>query len=111
MRKFADKFVAHAAESSNRALLTPAQTGVTLDRLSACYQAIYQVAAFVFGPLLWEGSYGAVPVPQYDHLKNLEKGWVAKDRKEMAREFWNRNLASIEKWEAESLWPNKEPEN
>lgn len=106
IRKFADKFVAHAAEPSSRTGLTDAQTGVTLERLGLCHKAIYQVAAFVYGHLLWEGSYGAVPMPQYDHLENLEKGWVAKDNLNMAREFWNRNREAIEKWESESLWPD-----
>jgi hypothetical protein len=106
IRKYTDKFVAHAAEPSSRAELTQAQTGVTLDRLRLCQRAIYQVAAFVYGPLLWEGAYGAVPTPQYDHLENLEKGWIAKDASEAAHEHWNRNLEVVEKWESESLWPD-----
>jgi hypothetical protein len=105
IRKYTDKFVAHAAEPSSRAGLTQEQTGVTLDRLRHCQKAIYQVAAFVYGPLLWEGSYGAVPIPQYDHLENLEKGWIAKDLLEAAHEHWNCNLDAIEKWESEALWP------
>jgi hypothetical protein len=104
IRKFVDKFVAHAAEPSSRTDLTDAQTDVTLERLGQCHKAIYQVAAFVYGPLLWRGTYGAVPTPQYDHLENLEKGWVAKDKLNIAREFWNRNREAIEKWEFESLW-------
>ena len=105
IRRYTDKFVAHAAEPSSRAGLTQEQTGVTLDRLRLCQRAIYQVAAFVYGPLLWEGSYGAVPIPQYDHLENLEKGWVAKDALEAANEHWARNLQAIETWESQSLWP------
>ncbi len=41
IRKFTDKFVAHAAEPSSRSGLTAAQTGVTLDRLALCHKAIY----------------------------------------------------------------------
>lgn len=105
IRKYTDKFVAHAAEPSSRACLTKEQTGVTLDRLHLCQRAIYQVSAFVYGPLLWEGSYGAVPTPNYNHFENLEKGWIAKDEVERARNHWNRNLEAIENWESESLWP------
>ncbi len=106
IRKFTDKFVAHAAEPSSRTGLTEAQTGVTLDRLRHCQRAIYQVAAFVYGPLLCEGSYGAVGTPQYDHLENLEKGWIANDALEAAHDYWNLNLEEIVKWESESLWPD-----
>lgn len=56
IRTYTDKFVAHAAEPSSRAGLTQEQTGVTLNRFHLCQRAIYQVAAFVYGPLLWEGS-------------------------------------------------------
>lgn len=95
IRKFVDKLEG----------LTQEQTAVTLDRLRACHKAIYQVAAFIFGPLLWEGSYGAVPVPQYDHLENLDKCWVASERWGYARDCWKKNLADVEAWEQESLWP------
>jgi len=106
IRKYTDKFVAHAAEPSSREGLTETQTGVTLDRLRLYQRAIYEVAAFLYGPLLWEGSYGAVPTPQYDHLENLEKGWIAKNASEVAHGHWNRNLEAIEKWESECLWPH-----
>lgn len=106
IRKYTDKFVAHAAEPDSRGGLTEDQTGITLDQLRLCQRAIHQVAAFVYGPLLWEGSYGAVPTPQYDHLENLEKGWIAVDALDAVHEHWNRNLGAIEKWESEFLWPD-----
>lgn len=106
IRKYTDKFVAHAAEPSSRKGLTEPQSGVTLDRLRLCQQAIYRVAAFLYGPLLWEGSYGAVPTPQYDHLESLEKGWIASEASEGVHERWKRNLEAVEKWETESLWPH-----
>lgn len=107
VRKFADKFVAHAAEPHSRAGLTDAQTGVSLDRLRECHKVIYQVAAFINGPLLWESSHGTVPTPQYNHLENIEKGWIAQKELSKAHEYWNRNLCEITKWEAESLWPSE----
>ena len=104
VRKFTDKFIAHAAEAASRVSLTPAQTGVTMERLNECHHVVYRVAAFVYGPLLWEGSYGAVPVPQYDHLEHLDKGWISEGQGVKAREFWDRNLELIERWEDEP-WP------
>ncbi len=107
IRKYTDKFIAHAAEPSSRAGLTEAQTGVTLDCLRLCHRAIRQVAAFINGPILGDDFYVAVPRPQYDHLEHLEKGWIAKDGSGLAHEHWNRNLKAIQKWEAESLWPDE----
>lgn len=108
IRKFTDKFIAHAADSFSRTGLTNTQTGVTLDRLARCQKAIYQVAAFLHGPLLYEGTFGPVPVPQYDHLQNLEKGWVAKGSENKAHEFWNKNFDSIQRWESEPHWSDQE---
>ncbi len=107
IRKYTYKFVAHAAEPASRSSLTNSQTAITLDRLRNCQQAIYKVAAFLYGPVLWKGSYAAVPVPQYDHLENLDKRWVSKSSAGTAHQYWNRNLEDIEKWETESLWPEK----
>lgn len=105
VRKYTDKFVAHAAEPASRVNLTDTQTTVTLNRLKACNMAIYQVADFVFGPLLWEGSYGSVPMPQYNHLENLEKGWIAKENSSRANELWRLHEKSNQ-WTSESLWPD-----
>lgn len=110
IRKFVDKFIAHAADPVSRKGLTQEQTAVTLDRLRACHKAIYQVAAFIFGPLLWEGSYGAVPAPQYNHLENLDKCWVASERWGYARDCWKKNLADVQAWEQESHWPEESGE-
>lgn len=110
IRKYVDKFVAHAADPTSRQGLTEEQTCVTLDRLAACHKAVYQVAAFIYNPLLWEGSYGPVPVPQYDHLENLDKPWVAPGCLDKAREAWEHNLSKIKAWEQESLWPENSTE-
>ncbi|TAJ98438.1 hypothetical protein EPO44_11610 [bacterium] len=107
VRKFVDKFIAHAADPASREGLTQDQTALTLDRLNTCHKAIYQVAAFIYGRLLWVGSYGAVPVPQYNHLENLDKCWVAPEEQHCARDYWNRNLAVVEAWAHESLWPDE----
>lgn len=107
VRKFVNKFIPHAADPLSREGLTPEETAITLDRLDTCHRAIYQTAAFIYGPLLWEGSYGAVPVPQYDHLENLDKRWIAPGERDKAREFWDTNLDLVEAWEQEGLWPTE----
>ena len=77
---------------------------ITLDRLRKCQRAIYRTGAFVYGPLLWEGSYGAVPVPQYDHLEHLDKGWIDLAEQDRARDAWDEHLAVVDAWEQEDMW-------
>jgi len=106
VRKFVDKFIAHAADPVSREGLTTEEKGVTLDRLRRAQKAIYQVAAFIYGPLLWEGSYGAVPTPHYDHLEYRDKSWLQTDRSASAHEHWRQHLAEVEAWEQEGAWEN-----
>ena len=98
LREYTNKFVAHAADPVSRTGLTESQTSVTLNSLRQCQKAIYDVAAFIYGPVLWEGSYSAVPVPQFNHLENIEKGWVTEDDLRLAHEIWNRHFDDIERW-------------
>lgn len=111
VRKFVDKFVAHAADPVSRHGLSVEETGITLDRLCRAQKSIYQVTAFIYGPLLWEGSYGAVPNPQDDHLENLDKRWVLPERHDFAHDCWKRHLAVVEAWEQEGLWPADEQDS
>jgi hypothetical protein len=106
VRKFVDKFIAHAADPLSREGLTREETAITLDRLRTCHRAIYQTAAFIYGPLLWEGSC-AVPVPQHDHLENLDKRWITPGEREQARELWDTHFDLVKAWEQESLWPTE----
>jgi hypothetical protein len=108
VRKFIGKFIAHAADPVSRRGLSAEETEITLDRLRHAQKSIYQVAAFIYGRLLWEGSYGAVPIPQYDHLENLDKRWVVPERCGFAHDCWNCHLKVVEEWEQEDLWPVNE---
>lgn len=104
VRRFTDKFIAHAAEPASREGLTDEQVGVTLERILQCHKALYQVAAFINGPLLSEGSMEPIPVPQFNHLENLDKAWIPPDGARRAHEFWNRNEDVIKQWRSESIW-------
>ncbi len=107
VRKFVDKFVAHAADPVSREGLSAEEKGITLGRLQDALKSIYQVATFIYGPLLWEGTYGAVPTPQFDHLENLDLCWVQPNRLEFVHDCWNRHLATVEAWEQESTSPTE----
>ena len=104
VRIYVDKFIAHAADRSSREDLDDRQTGITLDQLKKCHRAIYRVAAFIYGPLLQEGSYGAMPVSQYDQLENLDKSWVGPETKDFAHDCWQRHERAVEEWTSEDLW-------
>lgn len=96
--KYTDKFIAHGADPNNRTALSDEQKGITLACLDDCYKALYQVAYYTTGALLWKGSYGAVPVPQYDHLENLDKKWISTEALDQAHQTWEERTKEIENW-------------
>ena len=105
IKKYVDKFIAHAAAPETRAGLTDEEKGLTLDRLEICHKIICQVASYISGSLLWESSLGGLPVPQYDHLKHLDKSWVSPEHLEKARKKWDEFAKEVSKWDSITLWP------
>ena len=105
IKKYVDKFIAHASAPETRMGLTGSQKALTLDRLIECHKVIYTVASFISGTLLWESSLGGLPVPQFDHLVNLDKSWTTTKNLEKARKKWNEFSKEVSNWDSKSLWP------
>lgn len=106
VKKYVDKFIAHAAAPETIEGLSEEEKGLTLDRLEACHKVIYQVANFISMSLLWESNLGGLPVPQYDHLKSLDRQWTTSDNLVKAREKWNEYEKKVSKWHSTELWPS-----
>jgi hypothetical protein len=98
LHKFADKFIAHAADSNSRNATTEAQKVVTIAKLTECYKAIVTVGCEVSCSILGDGTPWAVPQPQFDVVENLDKGWVPKVALPNARKLWEKHRAAISKW-------------
>jgi hypothetical protein len=105
VKKYVDKFIAHAAAPETIASLSEEEKGLTLDRLESCHKTIYQVASFISGHLLWESNLGGLPVPQYDHLKYLDRRWTTSKNLAKAHEKWNEYEKEVAKWDSTPLWP------
>lgn len=106
IKKYVDKFIAHAATpETRRDLLDKEQGGLTLKHLETCYKAIYQVASFISGLLLRESNLGGLPVPLYDHLENLDKRWGNRRNLEKASKKRDEFEKEITKWNSTQLWP------
>ena len=97
IKKYVDKFIAHAAAPETRASLSDEDKGITLERLETYHKIIYQVASFISGQLLWESNLGGLPVPQYNHLKNLDKRWTATKNMEKAHKKWDKYKKEVSK--------------
>jgi hypothetical protein len=98
VQKFADKFIAHAADSSSRSESTGVQKAITLNKLAKCLRAIVVAASKVSRSILGDGSSWTVPQPQFDPVENFDKGWVTEGNLEEARELWEKHMALIAQW-------------
>ncbi len=105
IKKYVDKFIAHAAAPETRAGLSDEEKGLTLERLGTCHKIIYQIASFISSQLLCEPNLRGLPVPQYDHLKNLDKRWSTPEGLEQARKKWDEFEKEVSKWDSTSIWP------
>ncbi len=105
VKKYVDKFIAHAATPESRSTLNNGQDKITLDKLETSIKIIYQVASYICGLLLWETTPSGIPVPQFNHLENLDKSWVSTKNIEKARKKWHEVYENVSEWNSSSLRP------
>ena len=103
IRKYVNKFIAHASDPETNPILREEEKKITLDKLDECYSAIVRVGSFLGAGFLYEYSFGNVPTPQYDQLKNIELSMVAKPDVEKLHTFWNGRCREVENW-GTNLW-------
>ncbi len=93
-----NKLINHASDPTSRAELTEDQKTLSMKKLDDCYQVICGVAKYVSGPLLWLGSFGMLPTPQYNHLKHLDKPLVKTADLPTLHKVWDERKELIERW-------------
>ena len=100
IRKLVDKFIAHAADLPSREELSEGETYTTLNKLHEAHKSIFQVAVFINNNILGAASFATnVPIPQDDHLVNLDKKWVQTAKLDFAHKIWDAEVALWEQAE------------
>jgi hypothetical protein len=98
IRKYANKFIAHAADAKSRSKLTDDERKVTLAKIRECHKVICEVANYIYGHLLNISSSSFLATPQYDQFENLDKPMVLSGDVEKLHAFWDANAEEIEAW-------------
>lgn len=104
LRKYANKFIAHASDPQTNPELSEDEKNITLDKLDECYRGIVRTASFWGAMLLHEYSLGCLATPQYNQLKNLDKPMVTKEDMKKLGMFWEERDREVGSWE-DKLWP------
>ncbi|MGO4440606.1 hypothetical protein [Rhizobium sp. RAF56] len=95
---FGNKFVAHAADQHSRGTLLDGQHGFSLDKLAQCHEGICRAAAAICGPILYEGSSGLFPSPQFDQFENLDAQWLSPSDVNALSVFWDAHVHKVDTW-------------
>ena len=98
IKVFVDKFIAHSADPNNLIALNDDQRGVTLDKIEECLMKIWVVADCISGEILGEKALGTFPIPQFNHLENLDKAWVSENEIEELNTFWYQYVQKVDSW-------------
>jgi len=96
IKTFANKFIAHKADSKSLVGLEDEQRGITLDRIHEYHTVILRVANFIYGSVIGEGELGGIPTPQYDIFEGLDKPWIKTDDLESLGEFWDTHTEKLD---------------
>ncbi len=92
---FANKFIAHKADSTSLGGLEDEQRGITLDRIHEYHKIILRVSNFIYGALMGEGELGGIPTPQYNIFEDLDKPWINRKNLEGLGEFWHSHVEKL----------------
>lgn len=97
LRKYANKYLAHASDPKNRGKVSvPDQ--VTLSKFDDSYKAIFHIGKII-GLLIDEFSPCEVPTPQFDQLKNWNKPIITPEDHTKLYDYWQKRVAQIKNWD------------
>lgn len=52
-----------------------------------------------------DAGLGGLPVPLYNHLRNLDKRWATRENLEKAYEKWKEYKDEVSSWKEHLPWP------
>jgi hypothetical protein len=88
------KFIAHAADKSNR----PDVLGPTLDQIATAHRILVRIAYTISGTILYDRGAGGVPIPQFDQFRFLDERFVAHEHLGHLANSWRQWSDERESW-------------
>lgn len=101
VRRYANKFIAHAADRKNQQRLAEKLNQINLRTFDNCCQAIIRIGKKL-GVLIDEFLLCSVPTPLFDQLKNWDKPAITTETLEPLRDYWRERSREIERWAQEA---------
>ena len=98
-----NKFIAHSATPESREESNADDIKITLNHFMEAHKVICQVANFLDWAIVSGASHGFLPMPQFDHLKFIERGIVAESDRTRVHEVWTRFHEETGTWSSWGL--------
>lgn len=98
-----DKYIAHAATVESRAKINADDVGITLGHINDAMQSICQVASFLSKYFFGGAQLAPLPVPQFDHLKHLERPLVGRSQLTVLSKKWREIESEVRGWGAYTI--------
>ncbi|MEG3637619.1 hypothetical protein [Magnetococcus sp. PR-3] len=92
---YADKFVAHAADTTSREFVDADKLQVTLNKIRECQKRILRVTQAVSSELLWLGKQSPLPEPDPHPFENWGQQWLPAHAPEDLQRFWQEHIAAV----------------
>lgn len=93
-----DKFIAHAATPGSREIVGADEAGLTLNHLWRAHQHLCEVASFLAIYVLGDSFPGALPIPQYDLFKYIERPLVTASQVDKLADLWRQIEKETHGW-------------
>lgn len=101
LKTYANKYLAHAADPTNRGNAQNVPSEISLRAFDACYKALFRMAAIV-SLFVDEFILCEPPVPTFNPLKHWDKPIVTSAQLPTLRQYWDNRVDEIERWEKEA---------
>jgi len=88
IRKYVDKFIAHAATPKSRETIEADKLSITLKHIREAHQQLCQVTHFLSVYVLGDACIEFLATPQYDQFKYIERPLISDADKENLRKVW-----------------------
>lgn len=95
--KYANKFVAHAADPSNRSTVEPLLKKMSLRYLQDLYRTLIWSVKTI-GKIIDQFILTEVSTPVYDQFKGWDNGFIAATGKSSLNKYWRKRRRLFDKW-------------
>jgi hypothetical protein len=98
MKLYVDKYIAHLATPESRDYDKAEEVSITLGHLWSAHKVICQVANFIDKYMLTGISHGFLPLPQFSHLRFIDKPLVSESNIKVLSNAWDDYFKETNSW-------------